>query len=97
MGVGMGRYGGGEKGKGKNDSMYSIQSPASTTAALGVNLLPDNSGAAFRVWAPNASAVNVLLAPADGQPMEAFSAHPGYCQPRVLVGRHQRGRGRAYL
>jgi 1,4-alpha-glucan branching enzyme len=52
--------------------MYSIQSALSTTIALGANLLPDKSGAGFRVWAPNASSVNVLLAPADGQPFQAF-------------------------
>jgi hypothetical protein len=30
--------------------MYSLQSSPSTTTALGANLLPDKSGAAFRVW-----------------------------------------------
>jgi 1,4-alpha-glucan branching enzyme len=52
--------------------MYSIQSPVSSTTVLGANVLPDKSGAGFRVWAPNASAVNVRLAPIDGSPFQAF-------------------------
>lgn len=63
--------------------MYQIISATSPTTALGTNLFPDKSGASFRVWAPNASAVNVRLAPANAVPFQAFSlgqdpTNPGY-------------------
>src|SRR6266849_3602734 len=81
IGVGIGSCGRGENGQARKNSMYSIQSPTSTTTALGANLLPDKSGASFRVWAPNASAVNVRLAPADGVPFQAFSLSRDVADP----------------
>ena len=63
--------------------MYRITSATSPTTALGANLFPDKSGASFRVWAPNASAVNVRLAPSNIVPFQAFPlgqdpTDPGY-------------------
>ncbi|HLZ80531.1 MAG TPA: alpha-amylase family glycosyl hydrolase, partial [Ktedonobacteraceae bacterium] len=50
---------------------------------LGVHLLPDGAGANFRLWAPNASAVNVLLStnvddPFTSHPLERDQISPGY-------------------
>ena len=63
--------------------MYSIKAAVSAAPGLGANLFVDKSGAGFRVWAPNASAVAVRVAPAPSQPFEAFQlgadpANPGY-------------------
>ncbi|HEX6513823.1 MAG TPA: alpha-amylase family glycosyl hydrolase [Chloroflexota bacterium] len=45
-------------------------------------MLAGETGASFRVWAPHASAVELRLAPAEGQPSESFQlepdAAPGY-------------------
>ena len=61
--------------------MYAIKSAVSAVAALGANLY--RGGASFRVWAPNASAVMVNLAPAAGAtvaslPLGADLSHAGY-------------------
>src|SRR5438105_2918999 len=52
--------------------VYHIMSAASGTTALGANLFPDKSGATFRVWAPNAAAVNVRLTPSDVEPFQTL-------------------------
>ncbi|HWE61440.1 MAG TPA: alpha-amylase family glycosyl hydrolase [Chloroflexota bacterium] len=51
---------------------YTLLAPVSSTTALGATLLPGNAGAAFRVWAPNASAVQVQLAPSATDAVEAL-------------------------
>ena len=43
----------------------------SATKSLGVQLLPDGT-ASFRVWAPNASAVNIRLSTTEAGPSESF-------------------------
>ena len=48
--------------------VYQIESAVGGTTALGANLFPNKSGASFRVWAPNASVVNVRLTPSDADP-----------------------------
>jgi 1,4-alpha-glucan branching enzyme len=48
--------------------MYSIAAVPSKTKTLGATLLPDKSGSSFRVWAPNASAVQVMLQPNSPTP-----------------------------
>lgn len=63
--------------------MYTIKSGIGGSQDLGANLLPDKSGASFRVWAPFAGAVEVFLAPTEGQPPQtvpliADPASPGY-------------------
>src|SRR6185437_16208330 len=63
--------------------MYTIKSGIGGSQDLGANLLPDRSGASFRVWAPNAGAVEVRVAPAEDQPplvvsLEADPGSPGY-------------------
>ncbi|HWF11464.1 MAG TPA: hypothetical protein VG297_23510, partial [Bryobacteraceae bacterium] len=63
--------------------MYSIAAGVDSLPALGANLFPDKSGASFRVWAPNASAVNVRLSPNAAQalqpfPLSADPTNPGY-------------------
>ena len=52
--------------------VYHVTSVASGTTALGANHFSDNSGASFRVWAPNARAVNVRLAPSDVEPFQTL-------------------------
>jgi 1,4-alpha-glucan branching enzyme len=61
--------------------MYAIRSAVSAVRALGATL--DARGASFRVWAPNAKAVVVALAPAAGAaftslPLGADPANPGH-------------------
>jgi 1,4-alpha-glucan branching enzyme len=63
--------------------MYAVLSPVASSPHLGANLLPGGAGAAFRVWAPNASAVNVRLSPDAATPptvlpLGADPAQPGY-------------------
>jgi 1,4-alpha-glucan branching enzyme len=53
--------------------MYTIKSAVSSSLALGTNLYA--GGASIRVWAPNASAVEVRLAPA-GTVAAAFTSLP---------------------
>ena len=68
--------------------MYAIKAPVSSVEALGATLLPDATGAAFRVWAPHAGRVDVLLASDDVVPVQTLplgqdSAHPGYWSAEV--------------
>jgi 1,4-alpha-glucan branching enzyme len=63
--------------------MYSVTTAVPALPALGATLFADQSGASFRVWAPNASAVNVLLSPNAAQalqpfPLSADPTNPGY-------------------
>src|SRR5437763_3496578 len=63
--------------------VYHVTSVTSGTTALGANLFPDKSGATFRVWAPNAAAVNVRLTPSDVEPFQPLplgrdAANPHY-------------------
>lgn len=44
-----------------------IRSPSDPGSGMGANLLPDGQSASFRVWAPNASAAEVLLRPDASQ------------------------------
>src|ERR1700687_2561763 len=53
-------------------AMYAVLSPPSKTKALGAALFPDKSGSSFRVWAPNASSVKVLLQPDSPTPAVSF-------------------------
>ncbi len=60
--------------------MYSrIASPSSSTT-LGPKLLP-GGGASFRVWAPNASAVSVLLQPDASSPQTPAALQPDQANP----------------
>jgi 1,4-alpha-glucan branching enzyme len=52
--------------------IYAVTAAPSGTTELGVHLLPGGAGASFRVWAPNASAVNVLLRPLNANPIQRF-------------------------
>lgn len=45
---------------------YALAASPSATAALGARLLPGGNGTSFRVWAPYASAANVMLSTAGG-------------------------------
>jgi len=56
--------------------MYTITPVPGGMTALGATLFPDKSGAVFRVWAPNASAVNVRLAPSVAGPFTALPLSP---------------------
>jgi hypothetical protein len=56
--------------------MYSVLAAPSATTALGATLSPSKSSAAFRVWAPNASAVVILLQPDSFTPQTSFSLQP---------------------
>jgi 1,4-alpha-glucan branching enzyme len=53
--------------------MYSVAAAPSKTKTLGAALFPDKSGTSFRVWAPNASSVNVLLQPDSATPAASFA------------------------
>src|SRR5437764_544410 len=58
--------------KEKQAVVYQIVFAVSGTTALGANLVPDKSGASFRVWAPNANAVNVRLTPSEADPFQTL-------------------------
>lgn len=63
--------------------MYDTTPIPNGITALGATLFPDKSGAAFRVWAPNASAVNVRLAttqagPFTVLPLSRDAVNPAY-------------------
>jgi 1,4-alpha-glucan branching enzyme len=53
--------------------MYAVVSSPSKTKTLGATLFPDKSGSSFRVWAPNASSVKVLLQPDSATPAASFA------------------------
>jgi 1,4-alpha-glucan branching enzyme len=62
---------------------YALAAAPSATAALGVTLLPAGAGASFRLWAPYASAVNVMLSMPGGGAASSFAlardmANPAY-------------------
>ncbi|HEX4448067.1 MAG TPA: alpha-amylase family glycosyl hydrolase [Polyangiaceae bacterium] len=58
-------------------NVYAVLRPSSDPGSgMGANLLPQGGGASFRVWAPNASAVSVLLRPSDAQPIETLPLTP---------------------
>jgi 1,4-alpha-glucan branching enzyme len=52
--------------------MYTITSSPSCTTALGANLSADKTFTSFRVWAPFASAVSVLLQPDAASPQSTL-------------------------
>ncbi len=57
--------------------MYTILSaPGTRTTALGATLLANKTSASFRVWAPHASGVTVLLQPASSTPQSSFTLQP---------------------
>jgi 1,4-alpha-glucan branching enzyme len=57
-------------------NLYSVLRPTSDPGSgMGANLLPQG-GASFRVWAPNASAVSVLLRPSDAEVIEGLPLTP---------------------
>jgi 1,4-alpha-glucan branching enzyme len=45
-----------------------LRAPSGPTSGMGANLLPQGAGASFRLWAPNASAVDLLLQPNASTP-----------------------------
>ena len=53
--------------------MYTIAAAPSATRTLGPALFTDKSGTSFRVWAPFASAVEVLLQPDSATPATVLS------------------------
>src|SRR5215212_50730 len=53
-----------------------LRSPSDPASGMGANLLPDGRGASFRVWAPNATDVQILLRPTDGLPYQSFGLLP---------------------
>jgi 1,4-alpha-glucan branching enzyme len=53
--------------------MYSVAAAPSKTKTLGAALFPDKSGSSFRVWAPNASSVKVLLQADSSTPAASFA------------------------
>ncbi len=69
--------------------MYAIISAPASNTPVGVSLLPDGSGASFRVWAPNAQTVYVRLKATEGDafvtlPLKSDTAHPAYWS--ALIG-----------
>lgn len=56
--------------------MYKVAAAPSATRTLGPALFADKSGASFRVWAPFASAVEVLLQPDEATPQTALPLSP---------------------
>jgi 1,4-alpha-glucan branching enzyme len=61
--------------------MYTLSSAPSATSALGANLSADQTSASFRVWAPYASAVTVLLQPSSSSPQSSFGLQPDAANP----------------
>ena len=61
--------------------MYALLFAPSTTSALGANLLANQTSASFRVWAPHASAVSVLLQPDGASPQATFMLRPDIANP----------------
>ncbi|MGA2135817.1 MAG: alpha-amylase family glycosyl hydrolase [Bryobacteraceae bacterium] len=56
--------------------MYNLVAAPSSTTSLGANLSADLASVSFRVWAPNASAVTVLLQPDGSSPQSSFALQP---------------------
>jgi 1,4-alpha-glucan branching enzyme len=53
-----------------------VASPSAPTSGMGANFLTPGGAVAFRVWAPNASAVVLLLRSADADPWVLLNLHP---------------------
>lgn len=49
-----------------------LKAPSAPFSGMGANLLSDGTGVSFRVWAPNASAVRVLLRATDTERYRSF-------------------------
>jgi 1,4-alpha-glucan branching enzyme len=56
--------------------VYKVLARPAPGSPLGISLLPGGAGVAFRVWAPNAAAASMNLAPAPGQPLQAVALGP---------------------
>ena len=61
--------------------MYTLIAAPSNSTALGADLLADKSSSSFRVWAPNASAVTVMLQPDSATAPTAVSLQPDTSSP----------------
>jgi 1,4-alpha-glucan branching enzyme len=61
--------------------MYTILAAPSATTALGATLLANKTSAGFRVWAPNASAVLILIQPDSSTSQTSFSLQPDTANP----------------
>lgn len=61
--------------------MYALLSAPSATTPLGATLFANKTSASFRVWAPNASAVLVLLQPDSSSPQASFALQPDAANP----------------
>jgi 1,4-alpha-glucan branching enzyme len=53
--------------------MYRLMSSPSTTTGIGAHLFRDRSGSSFRLWAPFASSVNLLLQPNTATAQVSFA------------------------
>jgi 1,4-alpha-glucan branching enzyme len=56
--------------------MYAVVSSPSKTKTLGAVLFPDKSGSSFRVWAPHASSVKVMVQPDSATPVTSLALAP---------------------
>ena len=61
--------------------MYALLSAPSATTPLGATLFANKTSASFRVWAPNASAVLVLVQPNSASPQSSFALKPDAANP----------------
>jgi 1,4-alpha-glucan branching enzyme len=61
--------------------MYTILAAPSATTALGATLLANKTSAGFRVWAPNASAVLLLIQAGSSSPQASFALQPDAANP----------------
>ena len=53
-----------------------LQAPSNPNTGMGTNLIAGETGASFRVWAPNASSVRVLLRASDADDYQTLSLAP---------------------
>ena len=53
-----------------------LKAPSAPSSGMGANLLSDGTGVSFRVWAPNASAVRVLLRASDAESYQSLDLAP---------------------
>jgi 1,4-alpha-glucan branching enzyme len=61
--------------------MYALVSAPSNSTALGANLPDDKASASFRVWAPYASGVTVMLQPDTATAQVSFPLQPDAANP----------------
>jgi len=61
--------------------MYALKSAPSSIAALGPILAPDKASTSFRVWAPYAAGVALLIQPDSNTPQESFALQPDAANP----------------